>query len=571
MNTVLKKAWGIALALAISKGSGAQTHAPDKIFINGNVLTIDSSNSIVQALAIRDGRIEAVGSTAQISRLKGKSTVVIDLKGKTVVPGFIDGHSHFMGLGQLDLVNIAAPPVGKVTSIAGLVEEVRKFRDERKIKAGQWIAAYGYDQDQLTEKRHPVKEDLDAAFPDNPVLLGHISGHMLVANSAALKLAGITAATKDPEGGMIIRKPGSPEPAGLLQENAQALVMKELNKQKPSPEKQMDQIRRQQVFYASFGITTAQDGFTSQESLDLLKQAASQGKLFLDVVALPSFVLLDKIIADPAAYKFGSYNKRLKLDGIKLSSDGSPQGKTAFFSKPYLTPVPGCDDHCTGFPTITQEKFNEVVLKCFSHNLHLYTHCNGDGAIDMYIEAVKNANKELHSGSAGRRTVVIHSQFVRDDQLDQYKELGLVPSFFTNHAFFWGDVHTQNLGRERAAFLSPLHSAGRKGIIYTNHTDYPVTPVNPLFLLWTSVSRLSRSGQVIGAEERISVTEGLRAITINGAWQYHEEKDKGSVEKGKLADLAILSDDPLSVEPARIRDIEVLETIKEGKTIYRKN
>jgi len=548
----------------------AQTGFADKIFINGKVLTVDSLNTVAQAVALKGGRIIAVGTNARINKLKGKNTEVADLKGKTLTPGFIDGHSHFMGLGQLDLVNISAPPVGNVKKIADIINEIRKFKEERKIGPGEWITAYGYDQDQLVEKRHPVREDIDAAFPDNPVLLGHISGHMLVANSAALKISGVTAATKDPEGGVIIRRQGSTEPAGLLQENAQGLVMKELNKQKASLEKQLDQVKRQQQFYASFGITTAQDGFTSEEGLALLRQSAARKDLVIDVVALPSFVFLDKILADSAAYVFGTYNNRLKLDGIKLSSDGSPQGKTAYFTQPYLTLVPGCEQHCTGVPTLTQEKFNSVVLKCFQHNLHLYTHCNGDGAIDMYIQAVENANRTLNTTSINRRTVVIHSQFVREDQLDKYKELGLLPSFFTNHAFFWGDVHVQNLGLERASFLSPLKTSLNKGLIFINHTDYPVTPVNQLFLLWSAVNRVSRSGSIIGPDERVSPAEALRAITINGAYQYAEEKSKGSIEEGKLADLVVLSADPLTAAPDKIKDITVLETIKEGKTIYKR-
>ena len=187
----------------------------------------------------------------------------------------------------------------------------------------------------------------------------------------------------------------------------------------------------------------------------------------------------------------------------------------------------------------------------------------------MYVQALDNANKELQTTSADRRPVTIHSQFVRADQLDAYKRLGVIPALFSNHAFFWGDTHIKNLGVERASFLSPLKSAARKGIIATNHTDYGVTPLNQLFLLWTSVVRQSRSGTVVGSDERLTPIEGLRAITINGAYQYFEENEKGSIEKGKLADFVILSDDITAIDPQKIKDVRVLETIKEGKTIFK--
>lgn len=556
----------IHLSFTIAK---AQTVA-DKIWYNATVLTVNQKNEVAQAVAVKDGKILAVGSDVEILKLKGKQTQLLNLKGKTLSPGFIDGHSHFLGLGQQDLANVSAPPIGKVSSIKLLVAEIVSFAADRKIKKGDWITAYGYDQDQLLEKRHPTKEDLDAAFPDNPVVVAHISGHMLVSNSAAFKLAGIDASTKDPDGGVIIRKEGTTEPAGLLQEHAQGLVLKELGKIKPTLQQQLDRVNRQQKLYASYGVTTAQDGFTDKATLQLLKEAAKQKQLYLDVVTLPSYLLLDEVLADTPNYQFKRYYNRLKLDGIKLSADGSPQGKTAFFTKPYLTLVPGCSDHCTGVPTISTDIFDRVVLKTFQNNIHLYTHCNGDAAIDLYIAAVKKANQQLGKSSVGRRTVVIHSQFVRQDQLDEYKKLDLLPSFFTNHAFFWGDVHEQNLGKERAFGLSPLRSAINKGIVFTNHTDYPVTPIDQLFLLWSAVNRISRSGQTIGEAEKINAAEALRSLTINGAYQYGEEKLKGSIEKGKLADLVVLSDNPLTVDPLKIKDITVLETFKEGNSIYKK-
>jgi len=560
---------GVLLTLFISfKGLSRKEPAviADRIYINGKVITLAASNHIAQAVAVKNGRILAVGTTAEINAFKGKQTIVSDLGGKALVPGFIDGHSHFMSLGRSNTADLSPPPVGGVKDIAGLVTVLKQFRAEKNIKPGEWITGRGYDPDQLAENRHPTKEDLDAAFPDNPVIITHTSGHMSVVNSYALKISGVNADTKDPEGGRIVRKAGSNEPTGLLLERARSVL--KTKAEKLSPEERLKQLDEQQQLYASQGITTAQDGSTSLASISLLKEAASRNKLYIDIEALPSYAILDRLLDKPE-YVFDKFENHLKLKGTKIFTDGSPQGKTAFFTAPYLTEVPGCDEHCTGIPTITQDKLDEAVLNCYKHHIQVYTHCNGDASIDMYIKAVQKAEAQFKGYSQTLRPVVIHSQFVRHDQLDRYKELGMIPSFFTNHAFFWGDVHLRNLGVERASFLSPAKTSLNKGIIFTNHTDFGVTPINQLFLLWTSVARQSRSGKIIGEAERLTVTEGLRAITINGAYQYSEEKDKGTIEKGKLADLVILSEDPLAVPTEKIKDIAVLETIKEGKTIYK--
>lgn len=560
------------VAFAKGPGNGVKPvkETADKVYINGRIITVDAKNSTAQAVAVKAGKILAVGSVNDINKLKSANTVVVDLGGKTVIPGLIDGHSHFMSLEWTQTANVAAPPVGPVKTIADIVTELKKYKAAKNIPDGEWIRGFGYDVDQLAEKRHPTKDDLDGAFPNNPVVITHVSGHMSVANSAALKASGIDSTTKDPAGGIIVRKDGSNEPEGLLQEKAQYVVRQRQNKEKPTLEAQLKILKEQQLFYASQGITTAQDGSTSFESLQLLKQAADRGELFIDIETLPSYGIIDKVLGNPD-FKYGVLTNHLKLNGFKFMSDGSPQGKTAYFGRPYLTKVPGCDNaECRGFPVTTQEQFNEAVKKGFENNIQVFVHCNGDAAIDMYIEAIENANRELKTSSTNRRPVVIHSQFVRPDQLDKYKTLGMLPACFTNHTFFWGDVHVQNLGEKRAFFSSPLKTALKKGIIATNHTDFPVTPVNQLFLLWTSVNRQSRSGKVIGPNERLTPIEGLRTITINGAYEYFEEATKGSIEPGKLADLVVLSDNPLTIDPKNIKDLVVLETIKEGNTIYKR-
>jgi len=304
------------------------------------------------------------------------------------------------------------------------------------------------------------------------------------------------------------------------------------------------------------------------EKMPLLETAARQGVFTIDLVATPAFIMAPQLVGTDKL-KWGSYNQGLKYGGIKVAVDGSPQGKTAFLTQAYLTPVPGCEKDCRGFANITQEDLNKLFVLLYKNKVQIYSHCNGDAAVDMMIAAHQFAEQQLGEVNTDRRTVIIHSQIMRPDQLDAYTKYGLLPSFFTNHVYYWGDTHLANLGPQRAGYISPLRSALNKGIRATNHTDNTVTPVDPLFLLWSSVNRLTRSDKVLGENERVSPYDGLRALTINGAFEYFEEGSKGSLEPGKLADLVILDRNPLKVEPVKIKDIRVLETIKADKTVYR--
>lgn len=254
-----------------------------------------------------------------------------------------------------------------------------------------------------------------------------------------------------------------------------------------------------------------------------------------------------------------------------MIADGSPQGKTAYFTEAFLTPVPGCESNCKGLPSISQKSMNDLFVMAYKDDNQLFIHGNGDGSIDMILEAHKYACEKLNQPlDKDRRTVVIHSQFVRADQMDTYVKYNILPSFFTNHAYFWGDVHVENLGEEGAFALSPIASASKLGLKFTNHSDATVTPIDPLFTVWSAVNRISRTGRIIGPKEKATPYQALKAITSHAAFEYFEENSKGSLSKGKLADFVILDKDPLSVDPMEIKDIKVVETIKEGKSIFKK-
>jgi predicted amidohydrolase YtcJ len=538
----------------------------DLIYHNGTIITMEEEDAKITSVAVKDGKIIAVSEQSLVGMHRGDSTEVIDLQGKTLLPGFIDAHSHIaMAMTLVTQANISSPPVSGVKNIPDIIAKLKTQQEQHNIKKGEWIIGWGYDPDLLEEKRHPNKLDLDATFPDNPVFLLHVSGHMAVVNSTALAMVGIDAKTKDPHGGKIVRLPNSNEPSGLVQETASYVFRKALPV--PTLQQLMVLLEEVQNLYASEGITTAQDGFTDFKSFQFLKQAAAAGKLKIDFECLASFQNLKEFLE---SYKtdFGKNINGLRLAGVKVISDGSPQGKTAFFTEPYQTEVPGCAHDCRGFPNLTKAELAAFMKQCYEADIQLYTHANGDGAIDLFLETHQSVTDSLPNLSDDLRSVIIHSQFVRPDQLDRYKKYNMIPAYFTNHAFFWGDVHLENLGEERASFLSPMKTTMDMGIVCTNHTDFIITPIDQLFLLWTAVNRKTRKGVVLGPEQRLSPMEGLKAITINAAYQHKQEAVKGSIKVGKLADFVILAENPLTVDADRIKDIKVLETIKEGEVIY---
>jgi len=556
----------VVAAVAVLRFATAAEPA-ERIIRGGSIVTVNPAQPTAEAVAIRGGKIVAVGAEADVLQHKGPNTQVTDLAGRTLVPGFVDGHSHFFTCGTVQVQALcASPPAGPCTTVADVIGQLKKLRQRLQLGPGKFVVGFGYDPDLLAEKRAPTKQELDAAFPDNPVILVHVSGHGAMLNSKALAAYDITAATPTPSGGVIGREPGSSEPNGLLFETAFLPVFAKVPG--PSDDEQIELLKTGQDLYLREGITTAQEGATMKHDLDLLRIAAARGLLKLDVIALPFITDLDAIFAGQPPRSEKAYTNRLRIGGVKLLMDGSPQGKTAFFTTPYLTGGPAGQKEWRGEPTFPQPLLNEMVKKVYDGGAQLFVHCNGDAAIDALLEAHRFAAGE--DPAKPRGTVGIHSQFIRPDQLKKYAAWKITPSFFTLHCFYFGDTHIANRGLEQAAFISPMKSARALGLRPSNHTDFNVSPLSQIFTIHTAVNRVTRSGQVLGANERVTPLEALEAVTIDGARQYGEEATKGSIEVGKLADLAILSGNPLTVDPATIQDIRVEETIKEGATVWRR-
>lgn len=532
------------------------------IYANGNIITVNEQHPTAEAVAVRDGKILAVGSQVEVETAAGDNTTLKDLQGHTLLPGFIDGHGHITYTNQLQLsANIASPPVGQVEDINGLVAALKAH--QQAYPQSPWVVGFGYDDSLMTEKRHPTRAELDQVSTELPVAVTHVSGHLMSCNSRCLEFIGINADTANPAGGIIRRQAGSSEPDGVLEETAMYIAMKAM----PAPDLALlvKLMAKTQRDYASYGITTVQDGAASSETIGLLKATAQQGGLYLDVVAYPhNSIGLEGMKKHPPSK---TYDNGFRVGGIKLTLDGSPQGKTAWLTKPYFHPPHGQAEGYVGYPSMTDEQVQEYVNYAYSNNIQLLAHANGDAASDQMLKTTRAAREQF--GDADRRAVMIHAQTVREDQIDGMLEEGIIPSYFVAHTFYWGDWHRDSVfGEERASRISPLRSSTDKGLRYTIHNDTPVVPADMMRLLWTAVNRVTRSGKVLGTEQRATVMEGIRGMTIDGAYQFFEEDSKGSIEVGKRADLIVLDQNPLETDPMLIKDIAILETIKDGNTVF---
>jgi len=509
------------------------------------------------SIAIKNEKIIWVGSHKNAKNIQGKH---IDFGDQAILPGFIDAHGHASYLAfATQVANLASPPVGDINTIKELQAELRKFIEESNLQPGEWVMGLGYDDSLLSEQRHPTKEDLDAVSTEHPIYLIHVSAHLGAANSLALSLANINTETKDPPGGKIRRYQNSSEPNGVFEETAAYPLQQLAMSAYKDP---IGSVKSAMEIYAKNGITTAQDGASSKETIGLMQAADAQGKINLDIISYP--IGQNGLLKDIDTLSFGSYNGRLKIGGIKLILDGSPQGKTAYLTEPYYKPPHSESDSYKGYPLIPQSEVSKWVNEYADLKIPIMAHANGDAAADMLIEAVKQADI-----NSDHRTIMIHAQTVREDQLDQMKELKIIPSYFSTHTFYWGDWHRDSVfGAERAMRISPTKSSLDRNMPFTVHNDAPVVPPDMIRLLWSTTNRKTRSGKVLGEEQKISTYAALEAMTIDAAYQHFEEDIKGTIEVGKQADFVVLSEDPLGVDSSNLLNINVVATYSRGMEIF---
>jgi predicted amidohydrolase YtcJ len=559
----MKRAAVVVLLLLAAVIAWREAREPvDTLYFGGPILSMDSDDRIVDALLVVDGRINAVGTQAWVRDAAPPGVREVDLAGRALLPGFIDAHGHFPGAGIFEVyADLNSPPIGGVERFEDLFAALGRVAAE--TSPGDWVVGMGYDDTLLAEQRHPTRSDLDRVSREHPIAAWHVSGHLLALNSLGLERLGITADTPDPEGGVIRRSPETGEPDGVLEESATELA--DGGVPPPSLWQGLAIAREASRRYAREGVTTAQSGYTDPTLMRALHWLVRLGVVPLRIVLWPGMEAADALL--DGEFEFASWDEEwVKVGAVKLIADGSIQGYTGYLSRPYHVP-PGEDPGYRGYPRIPREELFERVARYHAAGFQVAVHGNGDAAIDDILDAVENAQRAHPREDA--RPVVIHAQMARDDQLDRMKRLGVIPSFFSLHTYYWGDRHRDRfMGPERAARMSPAGSAVKRDLRFTIHADCPVVPMEPLRLVWSAVNRISSSGARIGAAQRIDPMAALRAVTIDAAFQHFEEDAKGSLEPGKLADLVILSESPLE-HPERIDRIRVVETIVGGRTIYR--
>lgn len=527
-----------------------------KLYFGGDILTMDEENPVAEALLTEDGKILALGSLTEFASFEGER---VDLKGKTLMPAFVDGHSHLISTG-MNLTKYCE--LRGAESVEEILERAAAFRREKGLDPMEPLTCKGYDPAIMKEGRHPTAAELDR-LGGGPVACIHISGHVASYNTVAMERAGVfEKGYTCPAGGFAARDEAG-KLTGYFEETARG-AFSQVFAQKITDQDRKEAILAAQKLYLKHGFGTVQEGSANKGgSIRTLMAMADRGELCLDVVAYLNAALSYAEERSEIVEKWGrDYRNRLKIGGVKLFLDGSPQVRTAWLRKPYEG-----ETEYLGYPTLTDEAVEERMRKAVEQGLQPIAHCNGDAASEQFLAAWEKLFRE-DEGIAALRPVMIHAQTVGYDQLERMAKAGMMASFFVGHCFYWGDTHLKNLG-ERGMRISPVKKAMELGVPFNFHQDSPVTEPNMLHSIWCAVNRRTRDGVLIGEENKISCSDALRAATRGGATAYGEEETKGVLKQGAAADLVILDRNPLTVPADEIKEIRVLETVKNGETLYR--
>ncbi|MCW3780975.1 amidohydrolase [Defluviimonas salinarum] len=531
------------------------------IFTGGPILTMDAANSTPEAVGIAGERIVAVGPLPDV-RVALPGAREIDLAGRTLIPAFIDPHGHFPDSAFVTLLraDLASPPRGGCRTLADIFARLRAKAAE--TPKGDWVMGAALDETLLTEGRMPTRDELDAVSSDHPIWVIHTSGHCGVANSLALARHGVGEDTPDPAGGRYLRDAGGRLTGGIEGLSAMGEMGDTHFLIDASNFRRCFDVAREE--YISHGVTLAQNSWTAQPLLDLFAEVAAAGDPGIDLVLLP----IAEIEPDFSTKGLGTRwpeQAHVTLGPRKLLTDGSFLMRTAWLTEPYHTGAPGKAPD-TGLPYMDRETLFAEVRKLHDLGFQIHTHCNGDAASDLFLDAVEAATAA--NPRPDHRHTIIHGQVMRQDQLARCAALGVTISFFPAHVWFWGDKHHDELlGPERAANISPAAWAEAAGVRFTIHNDASVTPTRPLQLIHTVVNRRTQSGRLLGDHQRVSALSALRAHTIDAAWQVFQEAERGSIETGKLADLAVLDANPLA-KPENIENVQLVQTWRRGLPIF---
>ncbi len=519
------------------------------LFYGGNIITM-AEPLYAEAVLVEDKKIIAVGSKSELYDLADE---YVNLSGATMLPGFIDAHSHMTEYATAS----REVALNGVDNFEDMKNAIRKHIADNNIPKGEWVIGRNYDHALFEGHKHPSKEQIDSIAPDHLLMIKHSSVHSGLVNERVIEKFNITPETPVPAGARIVTENG--KLTGELEEGALSMVR---SKVPPvSVEDACKAHKKMQKYYASNGITTAQDGYLTARMVEIYKKLHGEGELKLDIIGIPPKGQYENLCELMDTLPSGI---RARVGGIKYFLDGSPQLRTAWVRTPYLDGS-GND---VGNPIHNDEDVIEAFRFAAQHKAQILIHSNGDAAVEQFLRCLEIVAKE-YPISKELRHVIIHGQLMGVDQLAKAKELGVIVSFFVAHTYHFADTHLRNLGKERGYKVSPTKSALENGVVFTFHQDAPVVDPDMLETIWCAVNRITRDGVHLVGEE-ISVLDALRAITVNAAYQYFEEDKKGSIEVGKLADFAVLDNNPLTVPKETIRDIKVVKTYKNGECIYSK-
>lgn len=527
----------------------------DIVFINGNVITVNQNNKICEAIAIKEEKIIFVGSNKEVETYIGEKTKKIDLKGRSLLPGFIDSHVHMAVYGMNALgIDCRYPGVKSIDDIKNLIKDASD-----KMPKGEWIRCWGYDHSKLKENRHPTRWDLDEAAPNHPVILTRTCAHISTHNSKSLELAGIDENSESPAGGEIEKKEGIP--TGIMKENAH---MNMLKVSKFSKEELIKGLKRANDDFVKQGITSLHDaGGYSAVQMAAMQEAIEKKIVNIRIYSI-IFSFVENISFIKDYVKIGLYsnfgNERFKLGPIKIMTDGSSSGPTAATNEPYSN-----GSGSRGIMCMTKEEIEDCILEAHVAGYQVTAHAVGDRAIEQVIGAIEKALKVMPKKNHRHR--IEHCAIVNEKIISKIKQLGIIPIPQPTFLYEFGDGYMVNFGENRVNKMFPCKTFVQNNIICAGSSDCPITFINPLLGIHMAVNRMTQTGQKISQEEKISVEEAIRMYTYNGAYASFEENIKGSLEVDKLADLVVLSENILECSKEKIKEIAVDMTMIGGKII----
>lgn len=526
----------------------------DSVFFNGKIVTMDEEDTISRAVAVKFGKFIKVGKEEEVKSLIGDDTEIVDLKGKTVIPGLIDSHCHMLAVGAQRRLNVDLSEEAGVHSINDLVNKLRK-RAENTPK-GEWVLGYQEDDSKLEEKRHPTRWELDEASTEHPIIISTVGGHFSMANSKAFELAGVTKESKDPVGGKFDRDQEGELTGGLHEKAIDMILPEEVTI--PSRKQSLQGGREILEECASVGLTCVYDTVEKPQiraALDLKNTGKLPIRVRMDV-GIDLFPELEKL----GIYR-GLGDDWIRVCGLKFFFDGAISARTAAVTEEYLN-KPGF----YGVMATTREIATKTIMDAYKQGYRISAHANGDRAIAMYLDIMEEAQRKYPREDPRNRD--IHCTVITPELVERIKDLDILPTIFGPYVYYHGDKLIPAFGEKRLERMFAARSFLDADVKIAAHSDHPCAPYPPLMAIHGLVNRRTKTGKPIGQSQKISVKEALKLYTTHSAYQQLDEDKLGSIEEGKLADMVVIGEDILTVDPEKIKDIPIERTIIEGKTVY---